>query len=99
MVYYYLRKTDAKLADIRFLPAWQDQGTETGSSQAREQVSPPLWVFVNASQGDSLASVLRRDNLDGIQVLSKAQYEGGYLCEIQVAPAQMVANQSSTISH
>ena len=99
MVYYYLRKTDAKLADIRFLPVWQDQGTQTDNLRAHEQAPPPLWVFVNASQGDSLASVLRRGNLDGIQVLSKAQYEGGYLCEIQIAPAQMVANQSSTISH
>jgi 4-amino-4-deoxy-L-arabinose transferase-like glycosyltransferase len=84
LVYYYQQKSGRPLQEIRFLPVVDAKPGADGAGAGSGQDATVYWVFVNSSQGDSLGSVLHRDNLEGVTLLSKVDYDGGYLCQIRL---------------
>jgi hypothetical protein len=84
MIYYYLPNSGKPLQEIRFLPSLDENLPADVAARTVEQSPRSYWVYVNADHGDTLAGVLHRDNLDGIKVLSKIDYDGGSLWQIEL---------------
>jgi 4-amino-4-deoxy-L-arabinose transferase-like glycosyltransferase len=84
LLYYYLPKSGSRLQEIRFLPLLEDDHAVDVASGISPRSPQVLWVFVNSSRGDTLNSVLRRDNLGDLKVLARVDYDRGYLCQIQL---------------
>jgi hypothetical protein len=84
LLYYYLPKSGRQLQEVRFLPALQPKPNPNAPPAPAAPQGKAYWVFVNSSQGNTLGKVLERDNLDGIKVLSKVEFDSGYLSQIEV---------------
>jgi hypothetical protein len=84
MIYYYLPKSGKPLQEIRFMPSLDEAASNEVATVPVAAGPRTYWVYTNADHGDTLAGILHRDNLDGITVLSKIDYDGGSLSQIRV---------------
>jgi hypothetical protein len=84
MIYYYLPNSGKPLQEMRFLPSLDENLSAQVATGTVAQRPSIYWVYVNADHGDTLAGVLHRDHLDGIKVLSKIDYDGGSLWQIEL---------------
>jgi Dolichyl-phosphate-mannose-protein mannosyltransferase len=86
MIYYYLPRSGKSLQEIRFLPTLDEKPSANSAPGAATAEPRTHWVFVNWSEGDTLATVLHRENLDGVKVLQKVEFDKGYLAHIELEP-------------
>lgn len=73
--YYYLRKSNAKLDEVRVIPVLEQDGHHVALDSGRSE--RPAWVYVDSSQGDSLSSVLNTHDFDTITIVSRILLKSG----------------------
>ena len=88
MAYYYIRKTNAKLAETRIMPTLEDLVPKPGLDLPRD--ASFAWVFVNASQGESLGGVLGSEDRGRIEVSTRCHLRAG-ICAKSVSAVRKLA--------